>query len=252
MAQLVEIDGLSAAGKSTLYAALIKLTSDASNPVDDALREKVLLNDSMSHTRNDHFIINKYSVDAEFEEFSRQYPVVVNYFLDGIAALKPIGGKDLRSDYIQYAKSRFARFQYLERNPFRGEIVSDEGLMCCIDFAIDGAPGAGDLDKINNVLDLAKLPSGIIYIKASAETLARRVHERNQHCIDRNYPHYDLIEKNYAALKKKEVLYNVIEARGHSVLRLNGEGSPDENLVQTLNYLKQLVKIRVDPKCLVQ
>lgn len=43
----------------------------------------------------------------------------------------------------------------------------------------------------------------------------------------------------------------MIEARGHSVLRLSGEVVRDENLVQALNFLKQPVKMRVDPKCVV-
>jgi len=242
MAQLVEVDGLSGAGKSTLCVSLIKLISDVFDPSDDAQGEIVLVNDAMSHMRNDHFIISEYSLQSEFEEFCRQYPAFVNYLWRGIATRKSVRGKDLRPDFIQYAKSRLARFQYLKRNAFKGIVVSDEGIMCCIDFAIDGAPGAGDLDKINNILDIVKLPSGTIYISASAETIARRVYERDQHCIDRNYPHDELIEKNYASLKKKEILYNLIEARGQSVLRLNGEGAPDENSVLALNFLKLLVK----------
>ncbi len=195
MAKFVEVDGLSAVGKSTLCASLIKLILDVFNPTDDTLGEIVLFNDSMSPMRNDHFIINKYSVEAEFKEFSRQYPVFVNYLWCEIAARKSVGGKDLRPDFIQYAKSRLARFQCLEGNAFKGIVVSDEDLMCCIDFVIDGDPGAWDLDKINNVLYSVKIPSGTIYIKASAETIARRVYERDQYCIDRNYPHHELIEK---------------------------------------------------------
>lgn len=288
MVQLVEVHGSgSGSGKSTLYVSLIKLISDVFDPTDDALREIVLFNDTMSHMetfakylfsvistrgrniinlkslrflvvaasrnnkiqmsnmRNDHF---EYSLESEFEEFSRQYPAFVNYLWRGIATRKSVGGKDLRPNLIQYVKSRLARFQYLKRSAFKGIVVSDEGIMSCIGIAIDGAPGACYVDKINNVLDIVNLPSGIIYIQASAETSARRVYERDQHCMARNYPYHELIEKNHDVLKKREVLYNLIEARGQSVLRLNGEGAHDENSVQALNFMKLLLKTSGDPK----
>jgi len=174
---------------------------------------------------------------AARRRFVEQYPEYMDACWHDLIVKqkKAFNGLDLRLKKAELLGGQIETFQFLRESTTTKTAILEEGLV----HLLDVLSFCDTIEEIVQIVDVMPLPDALIYIKTDVSENVRRVMQRGDYIsLHTSLDSNQLQNITRRSQQRRELINQVLEARGIPILHINAKVSIKENADQIIAFIE--------------